>query len=252
MNKCLHVVSHSGAFSYTEGAKLYSEGALNEMGSFSSKVRSIRYGINLRESQSNEEINNGIEDEPRSTTNSTDMADNSSTQGQANTTNGDVSNTGTATSHEQQAAPKVGQSFSWLASSPVVLNTTTKEQKAKGKRPMEGRKTSPVMKYSNEKYLKSWQQHCGESSSSNAKGNAQSSSSRHVYEASNEERSTKQGNLGDASSSRCPSVPVGFGVVGKQIANPNSSSRSRLTVRTSLRHTLSLESKDEEMSLQSP
>lgn len=251
MNKRLHVISYSVLFSYTEGEKLCSECALNEMGSFSSKVRSIRYGANLSEAESNEEVNSGIEDEPRSITNSHETAENSTTQGQAGKTNGDVTNTGAATSHEQQVAPKVGQSFSWLASSPVVLNTTTKDQKSKGKRPMEGRKTSPVMKYNNEKYLKSWQQHCGEPSSSNAKGNAQSSSSRHDYDSSKEEKTTKQGNLGDTSSSRCPTVPVGFGVVGKQSPS-NSSSRSRLTVRASLKPTLSLESKDEETSLQAP
>ena len=218
------------------------------MGSFSSKVRSIRYGVSLSE-ESNEEITSGTEDEPRSASNTTEMKENSPAQGQADTTN--VPNTSTATSHEQQAAPKVGQSFSWLASTPVVLNTTTKEQKTKGKRPLEGRKTSPVMKYSNEKYLKSWQQHSGESSSSSTKGNT--SSTANDYAASNdlEERNAKKGNSSDASLPRCGSVPVGFGAVGKQ-SSPNPAARSRFTVRSSLRQTLALESKDEGTSLPSP
>lgn len=220
------------------------------MGSFSSKVRSIRYGVSQGE-ESNEEITSGIEDEPRSASNTTEMKENSPAQGQADTTNGDVPNTSTATGHEQPAAPKVGQSFSWLASTPVVLNTTTKEQKTKGKRPLEGRKTSPVMKYSNEKYLKSWQQHSGESSSSSTKGNTSSTANDCAASNDLEERNAKKGNSSDTSLSRCGSVPVGFGAVGKQ-SSPNPAARSRLTVRSSLRQTLALESKDEGTSLPSP
>lgn len=231
MNKCLHLI-YSGLFSYVERGKLHSKEAFNEMGSFSSKMRSIRYGANLREAESNEETNSEIDDEPRSATDISQMVENSAKRERTDETNGGEANTAAATNQEQQVAPKVGQSFSWLASTPVVLNTTTKEQKAKGKRPMEGKGAGPVMKYSNEKYLKSGQPHSGESSSSSTKGNARSSSA-HDYK---EERSTKHGHMSDASSSRCPSVPVGFGAVGKQTGT---------RLGTSLKQTLSLEIKED-------
>lgn len=230
---------------YSVNVKLYSKVVLYEMGSFSSKVRSIRSGVSLYES-SKEDIDDGIERESHVTASVTEMAENSTPQGQAGVTNGDASNTGASTSHEQHAAPKVGQSFSWLASTPVVFNPTTKEHKAKGKRPVEGRKVSAVMKYSNEKYLKSWQASV-ESLPSNANRNAQPSPSTSTddHEVNKVERRNKQGNIGDGSSSRSGNFPVGFGVVGKH-PSPKDSTRSQLTVRKSQRQTLSLEGKDEE------
>lgn len=157
------------------------------MGSFSSKVHSIRNGVNLRET-SKEEIDSGIEGLFRSTADaSSETAENSSSQEQAQETNGDELNNGGATSHEQKVTPRVRQSFSWLASSPVVLISTENEQKGKGRKPKEGRMvSSDFTKYTNEKYLNSLQlspetsslkterkQHCdaGSSSSSSAGSN---------------------------------------------------------------------------------
>ena len=215
------------------------------MGSFSSKVRSIRNGVNLHEA-SKESINDGTERERRSTASISEMAENSTPRGQAGTKNGDGTNAGASTSYEQHTVPKVGQSFSWLASSPVVLNTTTKEHKAKGKRPVEGRKASGVMKYSNEKYLKFRQS--AESLPSNTNRNSEPSSSTTPsvdYEVNKMERSTRHKNVSDASSSRSGNFPVGFGVVGKQ-PSPKPSARSQLTVCKSQRQVPSLENHEDE------
>lgn len=74
---------------------------------------------------------------------------------------------------EQHSAPKVRQSFSWLVDTPVVLTTNGKEQKAKGKRCVEGReKANSMLKYANGKYLKSCQ-HLSEIPPSNSKGQPQ-------------------------------------------------------------------------------
>ena len=210
------------------------------MGSFSSKVRSIRNGVSLHES-SKEDTDDGIERESHSTANVSKMAENAIPHGQAGAANSDTSTAGASTSYEQHAAPKVGQSFSWLASSPVVLNTTTKEHKAKGKRPVEGRKASAVMKYNNEKYLKS-----AESLPSKTNRNAQPSpsTSDDDHEVNKVKGRTKQGNIGDTSLSRSGNFPVGFGVVGKH-PSPKPSTHSQLTVRKSQRQTLSLEGKDD-------
>lgn len=212
------------------------------MGSFSSKVRSIRNGVNLHE-ESGESINDGTERERHSTASISEMAENSTPRGQADAKNGDGPDAGVSTSQEHHAAPKVGQSFSWLASSPVVLNTTTKEHKAKGKRPMEGKKASAViMKYSNEKYLKSWQA----AAESLPSTRPVPSTSAEDYEANKIESSTKHKNhVSDVSLSRSGNFPVGFGVVGKQ-PSPKPSARSALTVCKSQRQILSLESKDKE------
>lgn len=210
------------------------------MGSFSSKVRSIRNGVNLHEA-SEEGSNDGTERERHSTASISEMADNSTPRGQPGAKSADGTNAGASTSHEQHAAPKVGQSFSWLASTPVVLNTTTKEHKAKGKRPVEGRKASGVMKYSNEKYLKSWQASAVLLPSTQPSP----STSAEDDEANKMERSTEHKNVSDVSSSRTGNFPVGFGVVGKQ-SSPKLSARSTLTVCKSQRQILSLESKDEE------
>lgn len=193
------------------------------MGSFSSKMRSIRNGVGLHEA-SVEGIDDDTDRERHSTASiGGGMAENSTTRGQAGEKNGDGSNAGASPSHEQHTAPKVGQSFSWLASSPVVLNTTTKEHKAKGKRPG----------------------HSAESLPSNTNRNSQSSPSTSAEEVNNIKRSSKHKNVSNASFSRSGNFPVGFGVVGKQ-PSPKLSVRSRMTVRKSQRQTLSLENKDEE------
>ncbi|KAJ7375801.1 hypothetical protein OS493_038686 [Desmophyllum pertusum] len=223
------------------------------MGSCSSKARSIRDGSNLRE-EYKDETNRGVEDEhPSAATMSSEMAENTTTQGNADAANGGESSAG-ATSHEQHTAPKVGrQSFSWLASSPVVLNTTTKELKAKGKRPKEGssgRETSNVLKYSNAKYLKFWQQLPTLLSSANTTRQAQgdastsSTSSSSGYgvnkEKSNQARQPEPGNISEASSSRGGSFPVGFGAVGKQ-GFPRATDSARPIVHTSRHCNLSLD-----------
>ena len=203
-------------------------------------MRSFRNGVSLHET-SRESINDGTERERHSTASINEMADNSTPRGQPDAKNGDGTNAGASTSHEQHAAPKVGQSFSWLASSPVVLNTTTKEHKAKGKRPLEGRKASGVMKYSNEKYLKSWQA----SAESLPSTQPSPSTSAEDYAANKTEKSTKRNNVSYVSPSSSGNFPVGFGVVGKQ-PSPKPSARSTLIVCKSQRQILSLESKDEE------
>ena len=196
------------------------------MGSFSSKVRSIRNGVNHHE-ESRDSINDGTERDRHSTAGIGEMAKNSTPRGQGDPKNGDGSDAGASTSHEQHVAPKVGQSFSWLASSPVVLNTTTKEHKGKGKRPVEGRKSSAViMKYSNEKYLSSWQA-AAESLPSTQPA---PSTSKEDCDANKIESSTKRKNhASDVSLPRSGNFPVGFGVVGKR-PSPKPSARSALTV----------------------
>ena len=211
------------------------------MGSFSSKVRSIRNGVSPVHEESTECINDGTERERHSSASISEMADNSTPRGQPGAKSGDGTNAGASSSHEQQAAPKVGQSFSWLASTPVVLNTTTKEHKAKGKRPVEGRKASGAMRYSNEKYLKSLQA-TGELLPSTQ---TSPSTSKEDYEASKMEKRSDNKKASHVSSSRSGNFPVGFGVVGKQVS-PKLSAHSTLTVRKSQRKFLSLESKDEE------
>ena len=211
------------------------------MGSFSSKVRSIRNGVSLHE-ESTECINDGTQRERHSSASISEMADNSTPRGQPGAKSGDGTNAGASSSHEQQAAPKVGQSFSWLASTPVVLNTTTKEHKAKGKRPVEGRKASGAMRYSNEKYLKSWQAAAELLPSTQTSP----STSEEDYEASKMEKRSENKKASHVSSSRSGNFPVGFGVVGKQVPSPKPPARSTLTVRKSQRKFLSLESKDEE------
>lgn len=201
------------------------------MGSFSSKMRSIRNGVGLHEA-SIEGIDDDTDRERHSTASiSGGMADNSTPRGPGGEKNGDGSNAGASLSHEQHTAPKVGQSFSWLASSPVVLNTTTKEHKAKGKRPVAGREASGFTKNSNEtECLKSGQS--AESLPSNTNRNSQPSPSTSAEEVNNIKRRSKHKNVSNASFSRSDNFPVGFGVVGKQ-PSPKLSARSRMTVRKS-------------------
>lgn len=221
---------------------------LQKMGSFSTKMRLIRDGGNFRKT-SQEETSRGIEDEHHSITNNGETCENSPASGKADAANRATESNTTATNHEQQGAPKVGQSFSWLASSPVVLNTTTKDLKAKGKRQKETRNTNCIRKYSHAKYLNSWQQPIELPSTSMKRKQQNNASSCSAIEANNSNqtkhpktcvnsyektgnRSTKQANNGDASSSRGGNLPVGFGVIEKQISHQNDSSSPWQTVRT--------------------
>lgn len=202
------------------------------MGSFSSKVRSIRYGGNRREAESNQEINSGIEDELHSTTDTSEMAENSSTQGEAEGTNEDEANAGGSTSHEQYVTPRRRQSFSWLVSSPVVLDTTANEQKRKGKEPKEGRITSSyVAKYTNWKNANSLQlspeisplkterkPQCGASSSPSPSTDSNVKYQKyHNYTTSKTPVSPSSGNAGDVFAPR-----VGFGVLQSEPFQPPS------------------------------
>lgn len=153
--------------------------------------------------------------------------------------------------HQQNSPPKVRQSFSWLVDTPVVLTTTGKEQKAKGKRCAEGKeKASSMLKYTNGKYLKSCQ-HLSEIPPSNPNGQPQlsdaptsslSSSGKHSKnftfdegreseKASTEELKANQ--EGPSFAGRRDVVPstsgfrVGFGADGKQLS-PSAKSHKTL------------------------
>lgn len=236
------------------------------MGSFSSKMRSIRDVGSLRKA-SKGDMNHGMGDERRSVTDPGGTAENTTTTGQADATNG-VSETSTAaTNQEQLPAPKVDHSFSWLVSSPIVLNTTTKDLNGKGKRPKEGRNTSTILKYNNAKYLKSWQeptelpststkrkpqnspsQSCSSSGANNSNLAKYPKKCKSGYEKA-EERSAKKGNIGEASTGRSSSLPlVGFGVIEKQ----NHSSSPRPAVRATHNTTHRSEDKHEEENYQCP
>lgn len=61
------------------------------------------------------------------------------------------------TSDGQYAVPRVKQSFSWLASTPVGSGSPANQQKEKPRKPIEDRdKARNAVKYRHEKYLKSW------------------------------------------------------------------------------------------------
>lgn len=102
---------------------------------------------------------------PEGETSASDTTD-TSTQVQGDATNGADNSPVGATSHEQPPTPRVNRSYSWLASSPISLDRTAKEQK--GKRP----KKDNVIKYNNAKYLKSWQ-HSADLPPSNTKRQSQ-------------------------------------------------------------------------------
>ena len=127
------------------------------MGSFSSKARAIRNGSLKFGDFPKEEISSGVEDESLLITDASEIAENSTPQEQAEGTNGVGSSSG-ATFHQQHAAPRKRQSFSWLASPPVVFNATANIQKERERSFIEGgSRSSNVMIYSNGRYLKSWQ-----------------------------------------------------------------------------------------------
>lgn len=77
--------------------------------------------------------------------------------GQANSTKEDKSTVVSCyAADEEHTVPKVQQSFSWLASTPVGSGAPANQQKEKPREPVEDTdKARNVMKYRNEKYLKS-------------------------------------------------------------------------------------------------
>jgi len=125
------------------------------MGSFSSKARAIHNGSRNFSDFPKGEINGGVDDEILSVTDVNEIEDNSSSQEQAERTNGGGSSCVDTGNH---TAPRKRQSFSWLASPPVVFNAIANVQTGKRKSFIEGgTRSSNVMIYSNGKYLKSWQ-----------------------------------------------------------------------------------------------
>lgn len=203
-----------------------------QMGSFSSKARAIRSGSQNFGDSPKEEINSGSEDESRSITDASEIAENSTTQEQAEVTNGGGSSSG-ATSHQQHTTPRVHQSFSCLGSPPIVFNATANVQKGKGKSFIEGgSRSSSVMIYSNGKYLKSWQhstellpsetterkpkRDAGSSSTSTADNNGNFAANDDRDNIRNKEQIVNQvrpgrGNIGHFLSSR-----AGFGLLPEQ------------------------------------
>jgi len=125
------------------------------MGSFSSKARAIQDGSRNFGDLPKGEINRGVEEEILSITDHNAIEENSTTQEQADGTNRGGSSCVDTGNH---TALRIRQSFSWLASPPVVLNATANVHKRKRKSFFEGgTSSSNVMIYSNGKYLKSWQ-----------------------------------------------------------------------------------------------
>ena len=115
------------------------------MGSFSSKMHLSRDG-GKHHNESETEVN------------SSGTAENSTAKNDE-TGSEDNSENATSGNQEQNSPPKVRQSFSWLVDTPVVLTPTGKEQKGKGKKCVERKeKASSMLKYTNEKYLKSCHQ----------------------------------------------------------------------------------------------
>lgn len=124
---------------------------VNEMGSCPSKRRK---SLDQRHKKCNEVEQTKLE------TRVSGMVENTEPEshGQANSTNEDKSTVVPRFSTEEQhTVPKVRQSFSWLASSPVGhLDAPTNQQKEKPRKAMEKRdKSTKVMQHRNEKYLKS-------------------------------------------------------------------------------------------------
>ena len=126
---------------------------VNEMGSCPSKRRK---SLDQRHKKCNEVEQTKLETKVSRMVENTEPE----SQGQANRlTNEDESTVVPClATEEQHTVPKVQQSFSWLASSPVGnLDAPTNQQKEKPRKPIEERdKSRNVMKCRNEKYLKSW------------------------------------------------------------------------------------------------
>lgn len=127
------------------------------MGSFSSKARALHNGSCNFGDFPKGEIDGEVEDEILSIIDASEIEDNSTTQEQAEGTNGGGSSC-VDTRHQQHTALRIRQSFSRLASPPFVFNAIANVQKGKGNSFIEGgSRSSNVMIYSNGKYLKSWQ-----------------------------------------------------------------------------------------------
>lgn len=202
------------------------------MGSFSSKARAIRNGSRNFGEFPKGKINGGVEDEILSITDENEIEENSTMQEQADGTNGGGSNCA-ATRHQQHTAPRIRQSFSWLASPPVVFNATANFQKEKGKSFIEGgSRSSNVMVYSNGKYLKSWQHSAklspsetterkpqrdvGLSSTSTADDNGNFAATEERDNKGNKEQNGNQVRPGRGNDSHFLSSRAGFGLLPQQ------------------------------------
>lgn len=178
------------------------------MGSFSSKMRTSRDGENHCKLSQVEVNSSGTEEDSTARHNETASEENSEIASR---------------NMEQHSPPKVRQSFSWLVDTPVVLTTTGKEQKVKGKRCVEGKeKTSCMLKYTNGKYLKSCQ-HLSEIPPSSSSDDARQSGKA----TSKGDLKANQGSPGPVE--RRGDIPstsgfrVGFGADGKQLSHSSKS-----------------------------
>ena len=202
------------------------------MGSFSSKAHAVRNGSRNIGDHPKGEISGGVEDEILSITDDSEIMEDSTTQDQAEGANGGTSSS-PDTRHQQHTAPKIRQSFSWLASPPVVVNAIANVQKGKENPLIEaGSKSGNVMIYSNGRYLKSWQHSAELSPSETTKGKPQrdaSSASTSKADndgkfATNEERDKKghkeqnanQLRTGQENVSHFFSSRAGFGLLPQQ------------------------------------
>ena len=200
------------------------------MGSFSSKARVIRNGSRNFNDFPKGEVNGGVEDEILSITDDSEIEENSTTQEQADGTNGGESSSAD-TGHQQHTAPRILQSFSWLASPPVVFNAIANIQKGKGKPFIDGgSRSSNVMIYSNGKYLKSWQhstefsgttertpqRDAGSSSTSTADDNGNSAANEERDNKGNKEQNADQVRQGRGNVSHFLSSRAGFGLLPQQ------------------------------------
>lgn len=156
------------------------------------------------------------------------------TTGRTDVTNGEKAKIGNI----HQEKPKVVQSFGWLVETPVILHTTAKEIKDKGKKPTEDPKGKSinVATYSDGKYLKMAELALPASSATKPKKqhlqvvNSSSSSSSDGKHGSNimasgcegntrkNQINSGQNNNEDFATSPRPggTYPVGFGVIGKK------------------------------------
>lgn len=202
------------------------------MGSFSSKARAIRSGSRNIGDHRKREISGGVEDEILSITDDSEMMEDSARKDRDEGANGGGSSSAD-TRHQQHTAPRIRQSFSWLASPPVVVNAIANVQKGKGKPVIDGgRKSSNVMIYRNGKYLKSWQhsaefspsettgrkpQHdAGSSSTSTANGDGKFAANEERDKKGHKEQNANQLRAGQENVSHIFSSRAGFGLLPQQ------------------------------------
>ena len=193
------------------------------MGSFSSKMR-----------QSTSENTGNTTKMSESEASPGEAAASERTTGRTDVTNGEKAKTGNV----HQEKPKVVQSFGWLVETPVILHTTAKEIKDKGKKPTEDAKGKSinVATYSDGKYLKMAELALPASSATKPKKqhlqvvNSSSSSSSDGKHGSNiiasgcegntrkNQINSGQNNNEDFGTTARPggTYPVGFGVIGKK------------------------------------